>query len=263
VDEVEVGGLRVAYERAGHGPYVVLLHGGMSDSREWREQIQALADAYTVVAWDAPGCGRSADPPETFGLADYADCLARLLDALGVARAHVVGLSFGGGLALQLFQRHPRVPTTLVLASAYAGWRGSLPADVVEERLEQVLRDTSLPPADVVRAWLPSLFTGSASPTALDEAAAIMADARPRGGRTMARAFAEADLRDVLPTIDVPTLLLYGSEDVRAPAAVAQQLHAAIAGSTLVVLDGVGHQSNIEAPERFTAEVRRFLRSAR
>ena len=75
----------------------------------------------------------------------------------------------------------------------------------------------------------------------------------------MARAVAEADLRDVLPRIDLPTLLLYGESDVRAPLAVAEALHARVPGSRLVVLPGVGHACNIEAAPRFHAEVREFL----
>ena len=77
----------------------------------------------------------------------------------------------------------------------------------------------------------------------------------------MITAMAEADLRDVLPRIDVPTLLLYGQEDVRSPLSVAEELHAQIPDSTLVVMPGVGHQSNVEAADRFNDEVRNFLRS--
>ena len=77
----------------------------------------------------------------------------------------------------------------------------------------------------------------------------------------MARSLAEADQRDVLPPIDVPTLLLYGDQDARASLAVAEELHAAIPGSKLVVMPGVGHMSNVEAAETFNAEVRSFLRS--
>lgn len=75
----------------------------------------------------------------------------------------------------------------------------------------------------------------------------------------MARSFAEADLRDVLPRVNVPTLLLYGDKDVRAPLQVAEALHAAIPTSTLVVLPGVGHVSSAEAAQQFNREVRDFL----
>jgi pimeloyl-ACP methyl ester carboxylesterase len=80
----------------------------------------------------------------------------------------------------------------------------------------------------------------------------------PMGFRAMARASAE-DVRHVLAHIDVPTLLLYGDRDVRAPIDVAEQLHASIAGSTLVLLPGVGHVCNVEAPDEFNAAVRSFL----
>lgn len=259
MDQLEVEGLRIAYERAGEGPPIVLLHGFVGDSREWRRQIDGLSDEFTVVAWYAPGSGRSSDPPESFRMPDYADCLAGFVDALGLGRPHVAGLSFGGGLALELYRRHPTIPMTLVLAAAYAGWAGSLPPEVVEQRLRQSLQLADRPPDQFVRAMIPTLFSESASAERVDEFAAIMSEFHPAGFRAMARSLAEADLRDVLPRIDVPTLLLYGDKDVRAPLNVAEDLHAAIPTSRLVVLPGVGHMSSLEAAERFNAEVRSFL----
>jgi pimeloyl-ACP methyl ester carboxylesterase len=241
---------------------LVLRHGGLGDSREWRRQLEGLADEFTVVAWDAPGCGGSSDPPSTFRLPDYADCLAGFIHVLDLGRPHVGGLSWGGGLALELYRRHPQVPRSLVLASAYAGWAGSLPPEVVAERVERALREAELPPEQWVRGYLPGLFTDTAPAELVEEALARMLDVRPAGMRPMAQAFAEADLREVLPRIQVPTLLLYGDADHRSPLeVVARDLHAKIPGSALVVLSGVGHQSDMEAPERFNTEVRGFLRS--
>jgi pimeloyl-ACP methyl ester carboxylesterase len=262
MDRVEVGGLRVAYRRAGQGPPLVLLHGGLGDSREWRRQLEGLSDEFTAVAWDAPGCGGSDDPPATFRLPDYADCLAGFVGALGLERPHVLGLSFGGGLALELYRRHPWVPRSLVLASAYAGWAGSLPPQVVRERLQRAMREAELPPEQWVHSYLSGLFTDSAPSEPVKEALAMMLDVRPAGMRAMAQGFAEADLREVLPRIQVPTLLLYGDADRRSPLqTVVRELHDTIPASTLVVLPGVGHQCDMEAPERFNAEVRNFLRS--
>src|SRR5436190_24119095 len=92
LERVEVGGLRIAYRRLGSGPVVVLLHGGLSDGREWQAQLDQLSDEFTAVAWDAPGCGGSSDPPPEFGLTDYAVCLASFIVRLGLGRPHVVGL---------------------------------------------------------------------------------------------------------------------------------------------------------------------------
>lgn len=261
MEHVDVGGLEVSYRRAGHGPPLVLLHGVLEDSRVWHRQLDGLSDEFTVVAWDAPGCGRSSDPPDRFPLADFADCLGGFVDALGLTRPHVLGLTWGGGLAIELSGRRPDVPRTLVLSGAYAGWAGSLPADVVAARLEQCMREADLPPEEWVRDWIPGLLTDAAPPELADEVVAVMCDARPATYRTMARGFAEADLRYVLPTIAVPTLLLYGELDRRSPPWVAEALHAQIPDSTLVVIPGAGHLSNVEVPDRFNAEVRAFLTS--
>jgi pimeloyl-ACP methyl ester carboxylesterase len=125
-ESVDIEGQTVAFERRGEGPPLVLVHGAVSDSRDWRAQLAGLSDEFTVVAWDAPGCGRSFDPPDDYGLDGYADCLAAFIRAVGLERPHVVGASFGSGLVLELYRRHPAVPRSLVLASAYAGWLGSL-----------------------------------------------------------------------------------------------------------------------------------------
>jgi pimeloyl-ACP methyl ester carboxylesterase len=263
MDRIDVDGLTVAYERAGTGPPLVLVHGYVGDGRAtWHRQIEALSDSFTVVAWDAPGAGLSPDPPESFGVAGYADCLAALLGALALGSAHVAGLSFGGALALELYRRHPTAVKTLVLVSAYAGWRGSLPRDAADGRLAQALALSERSPAEFVETLLPTMF---ASPPPEEDVEAFrrsMLAVHPAGFRAMAIASAE-DLSDVPPTCAVPTLLLYGDRDERAPLPVAERLHAAIPGSKLVVLPGVGHLCNMEAPERFNDEVRGFLAAHR
>jgi pimeloyl-ACP methyl ester carboxylesterase len=262
LDHVEIAGLRVAYERAGGGRPLVLLPGYVGDARgTFGAQLDELSDEFTIVAWDPPGAGASSDPPEGFGLSDYADCLAGFVEALGLERPHLGGLSFGGGLALEFVRRHPHHPASLVLAGAYAGWRGSLGPEIADERLEQAVKLAELPPDRFVAAVLPTMFSRSTPAEVVDAFGANISAFHPAGLRAMARAFAEADLRDVLPRIEVPTLLLYGDEDQRAPMHVGEELHAGIAGSKLVVLAGVGHASTIEAPEQVNAEIRAFLRS--
>jgi pimeloyl-ACP methyl ester carboxylesterase len=261
MDQIEVSGLRIAYERAGVGPPLVLLHGYVGDGLTvWRRQLEALCDEFTVVAWDAPGAGGSSDPPESFGMAGYADCLAGFVDRLHLDRPHVAGLSFGGALALELGRRHPAIPKTLILASAYAGWGGSLPAEVADQRLQQALRLADLSPEDFVGELLPTMFSEATAPATVDEFGESMLAFHPAGFRAMARASA-ADLRDALPHINVPALLVYGGEDVRAPLTVAHDLATAISGSTLIVLPDAGHLCNIEAPDEFNRAVRAFLRS--
>ncbi len=165
----------------------------------------------------------------------------------------------GGILALALQRRHAAGTGQLILASAYAGWAGSLPPDVAEQRLRQALALADASPEEFVATLLPTMLSGSVPAETVNDFDASMRAFHPRGFRAMARASAE-DVRDVLPRIDVPTLLIYGDRDVRAPRAVAEALHASIANSRLVMLPGVGHVCNVEAPEEFNAAVRDFLR---
>jgi len=163
--------------------------------------------------------------------------------------------------ALDLYRRHPEVPRSLVLASAYAGWVGSLSPEMVEERVQRTLREIDLPPNEWIPVWIPELLTANAPTGAADEVAAIMSEFHPAGARVMVNSLARVDQREMLPHIAVPTLLLHGSADRRSPLTVAESLHAQIPGSRLVVMPGIGHVSNIDAPDLFNAEMRRFLKS--
>jgi pimeloyl-ACP methyl ester carboxylesterase len=237
----------------------VLLHGAMADSRDWHLQLAALADAFTVVAWDAPGSGGSFDPPDDFGLEGYADSLAAFIARLGLDTPHVMGLSFGSALALELFRRHPALVRSLVLLSAYAGWAGSLGREEAERRRRWGQSVADLPPRQVAADFAATLFTQEVPAKIVQAYTEVMKDFRPEGVRAMANALADADLREVLPSIDVPTLLVHGDADQRAPLEVAEELHARIPGSTLVVIPGPGHMVTLEAPELVNDEVRRFL----
>lgn len=239
----------------------MLVHGALSDSRVWRWQVNTLSQEHTVVAWDAPGCGQSADPPDWFRLPDYADTLAELIAVLKLGRTHVLGHSFGGALALELARRHPQVVTTLILVGGYAGWAGSLPAPEVERRLAFALDAADRLSSDFDPESMPGLFSEKLSPDAATTLRRTMSESRPVATRTMAQALAEADLRDALPSIGMPTLLLHGDADERSPPSVGEDLHRRIPKSSLVVLPGLGHECYLEDPDGFNTQVRGFLKA--
>ena len=260
MEVLRADGLEIAYERVGDGSPLVLVHGAAVDSRMWRPQLAALADEFTVVAWDEPGAGGSSDVPADFTLPDYAGCLAALIDALGLGPAHVAGLSWGGAVALELYRHRPELVATLVLADSYAGWKGSLPAAEVQARVEGVRRMLA---ADdhLFDPTLPGLFAGDAPAEFASLIDAMAADVRPESMRTALLVMAEADQRDLLPRIAVPTLLIWGELDARSPLYVARQLEEAIPDAKLVVIPGAGHVSNLERPDQFNAAVREFCSS--
>ena len=258
---VDVGGLTIAYDRAGSGPPVVLMHGFVGDGRStWGDQLTALADDFTVVTWDAPGAGGSSDPPEGFGMDDYADCLAGFVGALRFRTAHLVGISFGGALALAAFHRHRGLASSLALVSGYAGWSGSLGSAQAQQRLTRSLEMSRLPPHEFAAAMVPSMFSPSVQDEVVEKFLVSVRASRPAGFRAMARASFE-DQSHVLAGVDVPTLRLYSDQDIRAPVAVGEAMHALLPQSELVVLRGPGHVSSVEAPDDVTRELRHFLRS--
>ncbi|MBW3620590.1 MAG: alpha/beta hydrolase [Actinobacteria bacterium] len=259
MDTIEVDGHRIAYRAAGAGPPLLLLHGGLVDSRVWRRELDAFSDGFQVVAWDAPGCGGSSDPQPDASLHDYADSVATLVDALELGPVHVLGHSFGGGLALAVHQRYPHLVRSLILVSAYAGWAGSLPADEVERRRERAERDAHRPVEEWIDEFLATLFDDTTPRDLVDETRRIMLDVRPEGMLPMLHAFADADLTDALPGISVPTLLLYGEDDRRSPPPVAESLASSIPGSRLVFVPDAGHDVHVEAPAAFEHQVRSFL----
>jgi pimeloyl-ACP methyl ester carboxylesterase len=260
VASVTARGLEIAYDRAGNGPPLVFVHGAADDARVWRPQLESLADELTVVAWDEPGAGRSCELPEQFGLEDYADCLAGLIEALGLGPAHVAGLSWGGTVVLELYRRRPELVASLILADTYAGWKGSLPEEEVRSRVAGVRAMLAAPPGQF-DSTLPGLFAGDPPAEFTPLLEEIAEDARPDSLRTAMTLMAETDLTDLLPQIDVPTLLIWGDADVRSPLSVAHQFEQAIPGAQLVVIPDAGHCSNLDQPEAFSEAIRSFLRA--
>lgn len=255
-----MNGLEIGYERAGEGPPLVFAHGAAVDGRMWRPQLADLAEEYTVVAWDEPGAGRSSDVPADFRLPDYANCLAALIEAVALGPAHVAGISWGGTVVLELYRQRPELVATLILIDTYAGWKGSLPEEEVRARIEG-LREMLAVPADAFDPTLPGWFAGdplSAFVPLLEEMAA---DVRPESLRHQLLVMAEADQRDLLAQIAVPTLLIWGEQDVRSPLSVARQFEQAIPETELVVIPDCGHVSNLEQPVRVNEAVRAFCRA--
>jgi len=260
VGRVRANGLEIAYTLVGKGPPLLFVHGAGEDSRAWRPQLAALSDEFTVAAWDEPGAGRSSDVPADFGLADYADCLSALIEALALAPAHVAGLSWGGTLVQELYRRHPELVATLILVDTYAGWKGSLSEAEVNARVEGA-RQMLAAPAEEFDPTLPGLFAGDPPAEFVPLLEQIAADVRPQSLRVQLSLMAETDQSDLLPRIAVPTLLIWGELDARSPLTVAHRFEKAIPNAKLVLISNAGHVSNLEQPERFNDAVREFCRA--
>jgi pimeloyl-ACP methyl ester carboxylesterase len=260
VEAVRTNALEIAYERVGEGPPLIFVHGGAEDGRVWQPQLAALADEFTVVAWDEPGAGRSSDVPAGFGLREYAHCLAALIEAIELGPAHVVGLSWGGTVVQELYRHHPELVATLILVDTYAGWKGSLPEEEVRARVEGVHQMLAAP-AEEFDPTYPGLFAGDPPAEFVPLLEHMAANVRRESLRTEVLVMAEADQRDLLPRIAVPTLLIWGEQDVRSPLSIARTFEQAIPDARLVLIPDCGHVSNLEQPELFNEAVREFCRA--
>lgn len=253
-----VEGRTISYARVGTGPVVVLLHGIGGNAGQWAHQFGGIADAYDLIAWDAPGYGRSDDPGAEWTLADYADCLAGFLDALGLEQVHLVGQSWGGVLAQEMHRRHAARLRSLVLADTLPG--GAQPEEERRAALDARLRSLeTMTPAEMSRARIGALVGRDTAPETLAEIEQMLAEIRPSGYRRAAIVLAEADTLDTLPTVHIPTLVIAGELDQIVPMELAMQLRDTIPNAGWIVIRDAGHLGGQERPRQFNAALRGFL----
>jgi pimeloyl-ACP methyl ester carboxylesterase len=146
------------------------------------------------------------------------------------------------------------------MIDTYAGWKGSLPADEVEARVAGARQLLAAPHEDF-DPTLPGLFAGDPPAEFVPLLAAVAADVRPATLERELGIMAETDLSDLLRQVSVPTLLIWGQLDARSPLTVAHQFEEAIPNTKLIVIEGAGHMSHLEQPERVNDAVRRFCRA--
>ncbi|HVE49055.1 MAG TPA: alpha/beta hydrolase [Casimicrobiaceae bacterium] len=256
-------GTRVSYMETGstNRDTVLLLHGIGSNSTGWRYVMPALAARYRVIAWNAPGYYLSDNiATESPSHSHYSDALAALMDALGVASAHIVGSSFGSLIAASFASRFPTRVNRLVLLGTSRG-QAWLPQAERARRLEMraaSIRDGGMALAD--RRWS-NLVAPNATETAIRLVKEVLGATHPRGMMQSARCSDATDVIEFASQIRAPTLIGVGSEDRVNPPEISRAIESAIPNSKLVVLDGVGHFSKLEAPERTIELIRDFLSS--
>ncbi|MEV5749257.1 alpha/beta fold hydrolase [Actinoallomurus sp. NPDC052308] len=251
------GGVHVT-EHGGSGDPVLLLHGIGGSADSFAGQFAALAARHRVLAWDAPGYARSAEPADAPGMAGYAAAAAALLRERGAAPAHVVGVSWGGVIATRLALDHPGLVRTLVLADSTRGsGRTEEKAAAMRRRAGEL---AAIGPEAFARARAPKLLSADAPEELVDRVATAMARSiRLPGYAYAAASMAETDHNGVLGRISVPALVVAGDRDVVTGVAESEAIAAAVPGARLEVIAGAGHLSNVERPEAFNRLLLEFL----
>jgi pimeloyl-ACP methyl ester carboxylesterase len=246
--------------RRGSGEPLLLIQGMSGHSLHWGEELLALLERdFDVVAYDHRSTGQSPRVEGPFSIADLADDAAELLDELGIASAHVLGISMGGMVAQELVLRHPDRVRTLVLGCTYAGGPdGRLTSPEVAQVLAEGMQSGDHETA-VRAAWSVNVSEPFAADEANWETFKRIALAKPVAVPVILRqmqAIARHDTWDRLGDVAVPTLVVHGTEDRMLEVANGRAIARAIPGARLVELEGVGHMFWLEQPERVARLVR-------
>lgn len=274
VQHTRIHGREVAYRVAGTGPLVVLIHGLAGSSTTWEPVIAGLAEHCTVLAPDLPGHGESAKPVDgDYSLGSLASSIRDVMVALGYEHATVVGQSLGGGIAMQFAYQFPtrcerlvlvgsgglgREVTPLLRALAFPGVEYLLPVVLsgpVREAGRAIcaaLARVGLhPSAYTTEIW--RSFESLTDPETRDAFVRTLGAVIDVGGQRVSA-------HDRLPLAkDIPTLIVWGSNDAIIPSGHATAAHETLPTSRVEIFDGVGHYPHCEDPERFLEVLLDFI----
>ena len=253
------GETEIAYDDVGTGLPVVFIHGFPHNRTLWAPQLSALVDHCRCIAVDLRGFGKSTIAPP-FTVEQYADDVADLLHRLDLPQVVVAGLSMGGYIAFALWRRHRRRVRALILADTRAGADSEEGGRKRNEMIALARAKGSGAVADAMITGMIGKTTRERHPEIVDAMHTMLESAPVPGIVGALEAMRDRpDSTSTLSTIDVPTLIIVGDEDVLTPVAESRAMHGAITGSRLEILAGAGHASNFERPAAFNHVTSEFL----
>jgi 3-oxoadipate enol-lactonase len=255
-------GAELFYWILGDGPPVVLLHPFPANHEFWLPVAEALASRYRLILPDLRGHGESGAGEGPATMAKHASDVARVMDDAGVGRAPLIGVSIGGYLLFEFWRIHRGRAAALGLCNTKA------PDDNPEARAARLQAANDVLERGVepfLQSMVPRLFgktTRETRPDLIEGALRMMRQMSPEDIAQVQRGMAERpDSTDTLKTINVPTLLVTGDEDVMTGINEAELMRQHIAGSQLRVIPKAGHYSPWEQPAEATRLLRQFLDS--
>lgn len=251
--------MELAYDDAGGGDCVVLIHGHPFDRTLWEPQLAALRGEFRVLAPDLRGFGRSPVTPGRVTMRELAGDIEELLGRLGITRAAVAGLSMGGLVAMELAIAQPERYWAIALVATTAEPPSAPDRESRYRRAAAIERDG----IGVLLEYMHTGVYGPACPPAVRQRVdAMMAAAPPAGAAAALRGRADRpDYRPLLAALDVPALVCAGTADPWSTPAVTAEIVASLKHPEPLAIAGAGHLPNLEAEPEFTAALRAFLRA--
>lgn len=255
----KINGAQINYELQGqaNAPALVLSNSLGSNFGMWDAQMPAFAKTYRVLRYDTRGHGQSEVTPGPYTFEQLAGDVLALADSLKIDRFSFCGLSMGGLTGLWLALHEPTRLQKLVLCSTGAKIGA---ADAWNTRIEAVRKNgTKSIAATTMERWFTTGFRDR-EPQTVERIQKTLANTNNKGYIACCEALRDADFRDQVASISVPTLVVSATHDPAAPPTDGKFLAKQIAGARYVELDAA-HLSNIEQPEKFTQEVSQFLQT--
>jgi 3-oxoadipate enol-lactonase len=257
-----VDGVELHYEERGSGPAVVFAHGLLWSGAMFDAQVAALSSRYRCIAYDHRGQGRSSTSPAPYDMERVTADGATLIEKLGAAPCHFVGLSMGGFVGMRLAARRPELLRTLTLVetAADAEPRWNVPK---YRAMALIARAFGFRPlaGTVMKIMFGAAFLGDRARAAERERlrAELLALDPPRVEAALDAVIRRRPIFDELARIATPTLVLHGDADRAIVLSRAQKTAQAIAGARLVVIPRAGHTSSVEEADAVTRELRAFF----
>ena len=260
ITEFVPGDVRIAIDRMGAGPPLVMLHGIGGNRTNWRDQLPAFAERFTAVAWDARGYGLSDDYDGALDFKDFSRDLLRVLNHLGADKAHLLGLSMGGRIIQDFYEEWPERVSSLILCDTRSGDFHQTPEDRAEfVRLRKRPLVEGKTPAQMAPAVAETLIGPTSSPESFQRLVDSMAALHVESYIKAIEASGLQPQTLDITTIAVPTLIVCGEYDRLTPPEVSRAMREAIPGSELAIIEDAGHLSNIENADGFNEAALGFL----
>ena len=250
--DLVIDGLKIEYTEQGSGAPILLLHGWGSSKEVFAGIMNTLSDRYRLVALDFPGCGASDIMKTPWTLEDYCSFVMKFMEQLDLRDPILIGHSNGGRISMNLAAKHMVSPPKIVLLDA----AGLIP----EKNFKQKFRAKSFKAIKRVLT-LPGIKNHSEELLAKARAHYGSADynAAPEVLRNTLVSLVNTDLREILPNIACPTLLIWGEHDTDTPLADAKIIESKIPDAGLCVIKGAGHFAFLQDPYQTAAILNSFL----
>lgn len=260
---IQVNGASIHYQEQGAGPAVVFAHGVLWSGRMFDAQVAALQGRFRTITFDFRGQGQSEVTDSGYDMDTLAEDAAALIEKLGAAPCHFVGLSMGGFVGMRLAARRPELIRSLVLLETAADTEPArnLPK---YKALRFVARWLGLRPVagEAMKSMFGRKFLEDPARAALrrEMRARLLGNDRIGIVRAFGGVLTREGVEDELGKIRVPTLVILGDQDQAIARERAERMHELIAGSRFVIVPGAGHTSTVEEPDAINALLAEFLR---